>query len=215
MTNSGNSRTNAPIAIIDYGMGNLRSVQKALEYIGGNASITDDPAIVDQAPAVVLPGVGAFGDAMHNLREAGLDLAIHRAIDAHKPFMGICLGQQLMFESSEEMGHHKGLGIFRGQARRFPNGTLKVPHIGWNQIHVHQENALFAGLEPSDFAYFVHSYYVEPVERDLVLATTDYGIDFASIVGRDNIWGIQFHPEKSQDVGLRILTNFLKVVGNA
>jgi glutamine amidotransferase len=203
------------IAIVDYGMGNLRSVQKALGHIGAQAVITADAAVVDQAPAVVLPGVGAFGDAMRNLRETGLDAAIHRAVEAGKPFLGICLGQQLMFETSEEMGHHRGLGLFRGQVRRFPNSKLKVPHIGWNQIHIRREDPLLAGVDSEDFAYFVHSYYVEPEDDRLILATTDYGIDFASIIGRHQVWGIQFHPEKSQDVGLRILANFVQVVEGA
>ena len=165
-----------------------------------------------EAPAVVLPGVGAFGDAMRNLQAAGLDEAIRRAVEAGKPFLGICLGQQLMFEESEEMGRHRGLGLLHGRVHRFPNGELKVPHIGWNQIHVWRDDPIFAGVAPESFAYFVHSYYVEPDEEDVVLAKTDYGIDFASIVGWANMWGIQFHPEKSQDVGLQILRNFVTIV---
>ncbi|MFQ5857859.1 MAG: imidazole glycerol phosphate synthase subunit HisH [Anaerolineae bacterium] len=200
------------MAIIDYGMGNLRSVQKAFEHIGAQAIIAAEAHVIDQAPAVVLPGVGAFGDAMNNLRRAGLDAAIHRAVEAGKPFLGICLGQQLMFETSQEMGQHRGLEIFHGHVRRFPDGKLKVPHIGWNQIHIQRDDPLLAGVVPESFAYFVHSYYVEPEEEDVVLATTDYGIDFASIVGQDRVWGIQFHPEKSQDVGLRILENFVRAV---
>ena len=200
------------ISIIDYGMGNLRSVQKAFEHIGAQAEITADADVIDQAPAVVLPGVGAFGDAMRNLREAGLDTAIHRVVEAGRPFLGICLGQQLMFETSEEMGQHQGLGLFRGQVRRFPDSELKVPHIGWNQIHIQRDDPLLAGVEPESFAYFVHSYYVDPLDEEVVLTTTDYGIDFASIVGRERVWGIQFHPEKSQDVGLRILENFVKII---
>lgn len=202
----------APITIIDYGMGNLRSVQKAFEHIGAGAVITADAGIVDKAPALVLPGVGAFGDAMRNLRDAGLDTAIHRTVEAGKPFLGICLGQQLMFEESEEMGQHRGLGLLRGRVRRFRNGKLKVPHIGWNQIHIQRNDPILAGVPPESFAYFVHSYYVEPRDPDVILATTDYGIDFASIVCRDRMWGIQFHPEKSQDVGLRILRNFAGIV---
>ncbi len=217
MLNLNESRTThyalrSTISIIDYGMGNLRSVQKAFEHIGAQAVITTDPETIEQSPAIVLPGVGAFGDAMRNLREAGLDAAIHRVVEAGKPFLGICLGQQLMFETSEEMGQHQGLGLLRGHVRRFPDSELKVPHIGWNQIHIRREDPLLAGVESESFAYFVHSYYVEPQDEEVILATTDYGIDFASIVGRDQMWGIQFHPEKSQDVGLRILENFVRVV---
>jgi glutamine amidotransferase len=193
-------------------MGNLRSVQKAFEHIGAQAIITADADVIDQSPAIVLPGVGAFGDAMRNLREAGLDAAIHRVVEAGKPFLGICLGQQLMFETSEEMGQHQGLGLFRGRVRRFPDGALKVPHIGWNQIHIQRDDPLLASVAPESFTYFVHSYYVDPVDEGVVVTTTDYGIDFASIVGRDQVWGIQFHPEKSQDVGLRILENFVRIV---
>jgi glutamine amidotransferase len=215
------------LAIIDYGMGNLRSVQKAFERVGVTAVITADPAAIDAAPAVVLPGVGAFGDAMTNLRAAGLVPAIHRAIDDGRPFLGICLGQQLLFESSEEMGWHAGLGVFQGRAVRFPNtngtladytversasnpqrATLKVPHIGWNQVHIRQASPILDGVADGSFAYFVHSYYVAPDDPAVILATTDYGVDFASIIGRDRIFGIQFHPEKSQAVGLRILRNF-------
>ena len=206
------SKWDAPIAIVDYGMGNLRSVQKALEFVGVPAVMTADPVVVTRAPAVVLPGVGAFGDAVRNLREAGLDRAIRQAIEAGKPFLGICLGQQLMFDVSEEMGEHRGLGVFRGRVRRFPESRLKVPHIGWNQIHIRRPDPLLDGVESGDFAYFVHSYYVDPDDEALILATTDYGIDFASIVGRGHVWGIQFHPEKSQDLGLRILTNFVQIV---
>ncbi|MFQ5595914.1 MAG: imidazole glycerol phosphate synthase subunit HisH [Anaerolineae bacterium] len=193
-------------------MGNLRSVQKAFEHIGAQAIITADPDVIAQAPAIVLPGVGAFGDAMRNLREAGLDAAIHRVVEAGRPFLGICLGQQLMFETSEEMGQHQGLGLFRGRVRRFPDSELKVPHIGWNQIHIQRDDPLLAAIASESFAYFVHSYFVEPVDEEVIVTTTDYGIDFASIVGRDRVWGIQFHPEKSQDVGLRILENFVSIL---
>jgi glutamine amidotransferase len=200
------------LAIIDYGMGNLRSVQKAFEHVGVAATVTRDPAVVEAAPGVVLPGVGAFGDAMRHLRALGLIETIHRVIEAGTPFLGICLGQQLLFESSSEMGQHEGLGVFRGHVRRFDEGQLKVPHIGWNQVHIRKPDPLLENVTDGSFAYFVHSYYVAPEDPDVILATTDYGVDFASIVGRDHVWGIQFHPEKSQDVGLRILENFVRIV---
>ncbi len=203
------------MAVVDYGMGNLRSVQKAFERIGVFPTITSDPAVVDAAQAVVLPGVGAFGDAMQNLRAAGLIPALHRAIGGERPFLGICLGQQLLFEWSEEMGRHEGLGVFRGGVMRFPDGALKVPHIGWNQVHVRQASPVLQGVADASFAYFVHSFYVAPDEPATVLATTDYGVDFASVVGRGRVFCIQFHPEKSQAVGLRILRNFASLAGMA
>jgi glutamine amidotransferase len=201
----------SPIVIVDYGMGNLRSVQKAFEHIGAHAIITTDADDLQGAPAVVLPGVGAFGDAMRNLNASGMDTAIRRSIEAGTPFLGICLGQQLMFETSSEMGQHHGLGLLQGDVVRFASESLKVPHIGWNQIHMRRPDPLLAGIPDGSFAYFVHSYYVEPADDGLVLATTDYGVDFASIVGRDGVWGVQFHPEKSQAVGLGILTNFVRL----
>jgi len=207
-----NTQYSVHLAIIDYGMGNLRSVQKAFEHVGATAVVTDEPAVVEAAQGVVLPGVGAFGDAMRNLRMLNLVETIYRVIEAGTPFLGICLGQQLLFETSSEMGYHRGLGILRGHVRRFDEGQLKVPHIGWNQIHIRKPDPLLEGVADGSFAYFVHSYYVDPEDPKVVLATTDYGIDFASIVGCDHVWGIQFHPEKSQDVGLRILENFLQVV---
>ena len=200
------------IAIIDYGMGNLRSVQKAFEKVGAAAVVTADRAAIESASALVLPGVGAFGDAMANLREAGLVESIRRAIEERKPFLGICLGMQLLFEISEEIGIHHGLGVFKGQVRRF-GVNLKVPHMGWNQIHIRHPDPLLAGVPDGSYVYFVHSYYVEPADPEIVLATTDYGMDFASIIGRDVIYGIQFHPEKSQDVGLKILHNFAAIGG--
>ncbi len=201
------------IAIVDYGMGNLRSVQKAFEQVGAEALVTDDLQTIARAPAVVLPGVGAFGDAMTNLRAKGLDVTVRQAIEEGRPFLGICLGLQLLFQESEEMGRHQGLGVFEGRVLRF-NVGLKVPHIGWNQIHLRKVCPLLAGIADSAFAYFVHSYYVQPNDPDIVLASTDYEIDYASIVGQDNVFGIQFHPEKSQDVGLRILRNFVDMAAD-
>lgn len=199
------------IAIIDYGMGNLRSVQKAFQKVGAEAVVTDQREIIESAGAVVLPGVGAFGDAMTNLRSQGLVETIERIVERGTVILGICLGLQLFFEESDEMGLHPGLGLLPGRVRRFDVG-LKVPHIGWNLVHIRRQSPLLDGLTDGSYAYFVHSYYVEPSEDDSILATTDYGLDFASIVGRGNVFGIQFHPEKSQDVGLHILSNFVAMV---
>lgn len=202
------------IAIIDYGMGNLRSVQKGFEKVGCEATIVQDPAAVESAPAVVLPGVGAFADAMENLRKSGMIEVIQRVVASGKPFLGICLGQQLLFESSEEFGQTPGLGIFPGRVRRFPEGQLKVPHMGWNQAVVQKTTPLLEGIPAAGAFYFVHSYYVEPADPELTIARTEYGLTFASVVGRDKVFGIQFHPEKSSNLGLRILQNFGKLVNS-
>lgn len=199
------------IAIIDYGMGNLRSVQKGFEKAGVEAAVVRDPREVDSAAGVVLPGVGAFADAMANLRSLKLDEAVHRAVEAGKPFLGICLGQQLLFEASEEWGLHAGLGVFPGRVRRLPEG-LKVPHMGWNQVEKVRPNPLLAGVPDRTSFYFVHSYYVDPAEEELVLGLTEYGVRFASVAGRGKVFGIQFHPEKSSYLGLLILKNFGELV---
>lgn len=199
------------IAIIDYGMGNLRSVQKGFEKVGVEAAVVGDPALVDRADGVVLPGVGAFADAMANLRATGMDGAIHRVVEAGKPFLGICLGQQLLFEASEEWGYAEGLGVFPGRVGRLPDG-LKVPHMGWNQIEIQRPDPILEGIPDRSSFYFVHSYVVNPVQEEVVLTLTEYGARFASIVGRENIYGIQFHPEKSSALGLKILENFGRVV---
>jgi glutamine amidotransferase len=199
------------IAIVDYGMGNLRSVQKALERLGAIAVVTSDPAALDTARGVVLPGVGAFGDAMHNLRTRRLLAPVLRQVDAGKPLLGICLGMQLLFDESEEMGRHPGLGLLSGRVVRFPEGELKVPHIGWNQLSVAGGEVL-EGVADGSHAYFVHSFYAVPEEPGDLLATTEYGVEFASVVGRGRIWGAQFHPEKSQEVGLKLLGNFARLV---
>jgi glutamine amidotransferase len=198
------------IAIIDYGMGNLRSVQKAFEHLGYPAVLTREAAVIGKADRVVLPGVGAFGDAMDQLRALRLIEPIHAAIKSGRPFLGICVGVQLLFEESEEMGHHTGLGVFPGKVVRF-RISRKVPHIGWNQIHIQRETPLLAGIPDGSFAYFVHSYYAKPADPSLVLAKTDYEIEFLSIAGRGQVFGIQFHPEKSQEIGLRILRNFAEM----
>ena len=195
------------IAVIDYGMGNLRSVQKAFEFLGFAAEIVEDPARLKDATHLVLPGDAAFGDAMGNLRSAGWDRAIAEGIAADKPFLGICVGLQLMFGESEEMGQHRGLGILPGKCVRFPAGK-RVPQIGWNQIAIKREVPLLAGVPEGSFFYFVHSYYVETASEDDCVATTDYGLDYTSIAGSGRVFGVQFHPEKSQAHGLRLLDNF-------
>jgi glutamine amidotransferase len=209
------------ITIIDYGMGNLRNVQKAFEHIGIEARISSLPADLDRADGWVLPGVGAFGDAMDNLRAAGLVEPIRRGVARGKPLLGICLGLQLLFEESNEMGVYCGLGVLSGRVIRFEDGmeqagqTLKVPHVGWNQFHITErgtKSPLLEGVPDSSYAYFVHSYYVVPAEPGDALAVTDYGIEFCSVVGRDNVFGAQPHPEKSQEVGLRLLRNFAQIV---
>lgn len=199
------------IAIIDYGMGNLHSVQKALERVGTHALVTDSPQALQKAEALVLPGVGAFGDAMANLRAVDLVEPILSAVEKGKPLLGICLGMQLLFEESEELGCHQGLGLLSGSVRRFQKG-VKVPHVGWNQLHICSPCVLLTGVSDGSFAYFVHSYYVDPTEAEIVTAITDYGPGFASVVAKGWVFGIQFHPEKSQDVGLRILSNFASLV---
>jgi glutamine amidotransferase len=202
------------ITIIDYGMGNLRSVQKGFEKVGFDARVTDDPGVAAKADRLVLPGVGAFQDCMNNLREGGFIDPILQHVASGKPFLGICLGLQLLFTESEEFGLHKGLDIVAGRVRKFPadleadGEPLKVPHMGWNQIDIRSASPLFKGLSGGESVYFVHSYYVDPEDAAAVASTTDYGLTFCSSIWRDNVMATQFHPEKSQQVGLRILENF-------
>ncbi|NLV23599.1 MAG: imidazole glycerol phosphate synthase subunit HisH [Deltaproteobacteria bacterium] len=202
------------IVIIDYGMGNLRSVQKALERLGFPVCVSADPDIVRRADRLILPGVGAFRDCMGRLVEGGFVEPILRHIEAGRPFLGICLGMQLLFAESEEFGRHRGLGILPGRVIRFRQETtadgveLKVPHMGWNRLHLCAPSPLFHGVEEGSFVYFVHSYHVIPEEEAVVAATTDYGLVFCSSICKDNITACQFHPEKSQQVGLKILNNF-------
>lgn len=197
------------IAIVDYGMGNLRSVQKGLERVGFAAEVTRDPQRIADAPGVVLPGVGAFGACMDNLRAYGLIEPVRDVITCGTPFLGICLGMQLLFETSDEFGPVAGLGIFPGRVVRFPDSPdLKVPHMGWNQIRKRQDAPHLRGIDDGTFVYFVHSYYVAPNDPALVATSTEYGIEFASAVARENVFATQYHPEKSQAIGLRILENF-------
>ena len=194
------------IAIIDYGMGNLRSVQKAFEHLGFEAVITDDASVVERADRVVLPGVGAFEDAMARLRETGLDRAFLDAANSGRPVLGICLGMQMMFERSEENGLHEGLGLFPGAVTRFEDRGLKIPHMGWNTLSTRCCPLFDAGEDPC--VYFVHSYCVADVYDDFTAATCDYGQTFTAAVCRGNIMATQFHPEKSGDAGLRMLKRF-------
>jgi len=202
------------IAIIDYGMGNLRSVQKGFEKVGFEAVVTSEPNVVLEADRVVLPGVGAFRDCMKNLEEGGFIEPILRVIREGRPFLGICLGLQLLFTESEEFGLHAGLNVIPGRVVRFPEGMrqddeeLKVPHMGWNQISVKRRPQAFAGIPDGAAFYFVHSYYVRPEDPSVVATTTDYGMEFCSSIWKDNIVATQFHPEKSQEQGLAILKNF-------
>jgi glutamine amidotransferase len=201
------------IAIIDYGMGNLRSVQKGLERVGYLAEVTRDPERIEAANGVVLPGVGAFGACMDNLRTYGLIDTVRRVITRGTPFLGICLGMQLLFEESEEFGPVPGLGIFPGRVVRFPETLgLKVPHMGWNQIRKQGEPRHLRGINDGVFVYFVHSYYVAPADASLMATTTEYGVEFTSAIARDNVFATQYHPEKSQTVGLKILENFGGIV---
>lgn len=198
------------IALIDYGIGNLRSVQKALEHVGAPVQLTEDPAVILSADKVVLPGVGAFGDGMKGLRARGLVDVVRAVAQRGTPLLGICVGMQVLFETSEELGEHAGLGLLPGRVRAFAAPGLKVPQTGWNQVMPTRPNPLFQALPPGAYAYFNHGYFCDADPAD-VLATTDYGSPYASVVGRGRVYGIQFHPEKSQHVGLRLLKNFVEL----
>lgn len=205
------------IAIIDYGMGNLRSVQKGFERVGFNAEVTSDPARLRVADKVVLPGVGAFRDCIRNLEQGGFVEPILKVITEGKPFLGICLGLQLLFSESEEFGLHKGLGVIPGKVVRFPEGMsesgekLPVPHMGWNQIAFKSPTPLFNGVADGSNVYFVHSYYVKPEDPAVVAATCTYGIEFCAAIRHNNVMATQFHPEKSQAIGLQMLKNFAEM----
>ena len=198
------------IAIIDYGAGNLQSVKNALDYLKVKSVITSNANEIIKAKKVIFPGVGSFGDGIRALNELDLIDPIMKAIEDNKPFLGICLGMQVLFEKSEESPGVEGLGIFEGTVRKF-KGDLKIPQIGWNQLKIQKESGLFEGVEDKSFFYFVHSYYVNPEDKDIVLATTDYGREFVSAIEKDNIFALQFHPEKSGEIGLKILENFCKL----
>ena len=199
------------IVIVDYGSGNLRSVQKGLERVGYASVISHDPNDVSEATHLVVPGVGAFPECMKNLDRLGLLKPIREAIEMEKPYLGICLGLQILFTEGTEFGSHPGLGLVPGKVVRFPENELKVPHMGWNRIRIEKKNALLEGIPDGAYFYFVHSYYGLPQESDWVATTTEYGVRFASSISRDRLFACQFHPEKSQQMGLRLLANFAKM----
>lgn len=199
----------ADVAIIDYGMGNLGSVAKAFAKLGAAVAVTRSPDAVAAASRVVLPGVGAFGDCMNNIRQYGLDSVIYRLIADEKPFLGICLGLQMLFEGSDEAPGVSGLGILPGFVRKLAAPGLKIPHMGWNSLHLQQSSRLFDDLAADPFVYFVHSYHAVPADLSLITATTAYGGDVTAAVGRGRVQAVQFHPEKSGAVGMGILQNFL------
>lgn len=210
------------LAIVDYGRGNLRSVQNGFRQIGAAAQVSDDPETISKADGVVFPGVGAFRDCMRNLTARGMDEALRQVIRDGKPVLAICVGMQVLLSESEEFGTTPGLDVVTGQVRRFPQlappapsatrQRLKVPHMGWNQLRLQRPCPLLHGLPERVYTYFVHSYYAIPAEPAVVVASTDYGVEFASVLWRDNLYATQFHPEKSQTWGLRILRNFVQLL---
>lgn len=201
------------IGIVDYGRGNLRSVEKALEKLGFKAEIINTPQQIREVKGIILPGVGAFADAMSALAEGDWLLPLKDFVQGGKPFLGICLGMQLLFETGEEHGIHQGLGFLKGKVVKFPVG-LKIPHMGWNTINIRGSNVICNGVPENSYFYFVHSYYAKPENSDCIAATSDYGIEFPAVVGKDNVWGAQFHPEKSNPWGLVMLNNFGKWVNS-
>jgi len=208
------------IAIVDYGMGNLRSVEKGFLKVGIDVRVTNKPEVIERANGIVLPGVGAFRDCIEELTSLKLIDVLVDAIKKGKPYLGICLGLQILFSESEEFGRYPGLDIFKGKVVRFParedscrEGRLKVPHMGWNEITIKRNNPLLEGVPDRSYLYFVHSFYVVPEDGSIVSTVTDYGIEFTSTIWKDNVFATQFHPEKSQSVGLSILKNFGGIVG--
>lgn len=199
------------IILIDYGIGNLRSVKKALEQVGAQVVQSSDPAVILSGDKVVLPGVGAFKDGMNGLRERGLIPSINEIVKRQTPLLGICLGMQLFFKSSSEMGDTTGLGYIDGEVKKFSANSLKVPQTGWNQLTFASSSSLFHHVSEGAYVYFNHSFYCDPSDPSTTVAKTDYGISFTSAVQRGSVYGMQFHPEKSQGVGLRILKNFAEV----
>jgi len=200
----------AQVAIIDYGVGNLRSVEKAFAVNGCAAVMSSDEKVLRRAERLVLPGVGAFGACMNKLVAAGFDELVRERVAAGTPLLGVCVGMQMLFEESEEFGASRGFGFLRGRVRRF-SADLVVPQVGWNQVRQQNSNPLFEGINDSAFFYFVHSYYCEPADTDVIAGETDYGGRYASVVAHENLFGVQFHPEKSQKDGLRMLANFARV----
>ncbi len=198
------------IAVIDYDSGNVRSVSKAIEFIGSSAKITKDADDIISSDGVILPGVGAFGDCMNKLKQYNLIDTIYKYIDTKKPFMGICVGLQLLFEKSLEFGEHDGLGIIKGTVKHFPQKKgFAIPHMGWNTINILKSNPIFQGIDNNSYFYFVHSYYGKTPENEL--SQTEYITTFTSSINKDNVWGVQFHPEKSQSNGLKVLKNFCNI----
>jgi glutamine amidotransferase len=201
------------IAVLDYGIGNLRSAEKALQHLGVDAALTTDPTVARQAAGVVLPGVGAFGRCMEQLQESGLETVVHEAVEAGKPFLGICVGMQMLFDASEEAPGCKGLGIIAGEVRKLTVTTERLPHMGWNTVKIRTGSALFDGIDDGSWLYFVHSYVPVPDDETVIAATTDYGGTIAAAVERGSLWATQFHPEKSAANGLRLLQNFADACG--
>ena len=203
------------IALIDYGMGNLMSVYKALDFVGAKVKIVNSKNDILAADSVVLPGVGNFGDGIKHLKEKQLDLAITQSIQEEKPFLGICLGMQLLMESSEEAPNVKGLGIFKGEVIQFPKGNLKVPHMGWNNAIIKNAGAnIFSKISNHSYFYFVHSFYVKPKQNNIIAASCEYGVEFAAALAYENVFATQFHPEKSQEKGLQLIENFVSLDKN-
>ena len=200
------------ITIIDYGLGNLRSVYNALKFLGASPLISESPHDAQQADKIILPGVGSSKDAMSGLKKRGLMEVLKKFLASGKPYLGICLGLQILFEKSEE-GDTDGLGIFKGPVKRFrEEDGIKVPHIGWNTVKAQSSNAkITGGIKDESYFYFDHSYYVLPQDKSIIAGTTEYGLDFTSMIEKDKIYGVQFHPERSQDLGLKILKNFIKL----
>lgn len=198
------------IALIDYGIGNLRSVEKALQAAGGTVQLTEDAAVILEADKVVLPGVGAFGDGMKGLKARNLASVLKTVMERQTPFLGICVGMQILFEGSDEAPGQPGLGFLPGWVYRFPDQSLKVPQTGWNQVQVERESKLLKDLPSNSYAYFNHSFYCLASDAQDWLGSSEYGLHYATVVGRGNLYGVQFHPEKSQAVGLQILKNFVE-----
>lgn len=198
------------IALIDYGIGNLRSVQKALEAVGADVHLTSQKDEILGAEKAVLPGVGAFGDGMRGLRKRGLLPVIESLVNRGTPLLGICLGMQLLFETSFERGEHQGLGFLPGGVLAFESDRLKIPQTGWNQIDPERDSILLAGIPQGSYAYFNHGFYCQPADKEIIVTSTEYAVRYASMVARGRLYGVQFHPEKSQSVGLQILKNFVE-----